>query len=325
MKTITKSTTWLYIVTAIFLLSVAVPLSADDEQSESPINFEVSVSADTLTIGDVFTVRIDADYPEDIKLSEPSGKAATGAFILKSEPEIKSKTRKSRKYDEYTFTLSVFETGDLEIPVFEFFWYDSEGNQNVVKSPTRNIYIKSILPADTTGLEIKDIIGPKPLPRHWWPYIIAILVAAAVGVFIYWLYKRKMKAVEIPQAPLEPPYDAAIRQLTVLKGKDLPGKGKIKQYYIELSDIVRYYIQGRFNIIAVEATTYELKRSLNHPDLVREKSSKALSFLSRTDMVKFAKHTPEQNFIAEDYDLVKDFVVTSKPFEKPVEQVGAVK
>jgi hypothetical protein len=312
----------------LFMLIIlsATPSSAqtDEAVSESPINFAVSVSNDTLTIGDDFKVVVKADYPEELKLSQPSGKAVAGAFALKAEPEIKFSKKNGRIYEEYTFTLAVFETGELEIPSFEFFWYDQEGHQNIANSPIKNIYVESVLPVDTAGLDIKDIIGPKPLPVRWYPYVIAALAILAVAAVTYYLYRRKMKAVAVPQAPPEPPYDRAIRELALLKTKDLPGKGKIKQYYIELSDIIRHYIQGRFNIIAVEATTYELKRSLRHPDLSRDKTEAALKFLNRTDMVKFAKHIPETKLYDEDYDLVRDFVVSTKPYERPVEQAEVV-
>ncbi|MCD6163339.1 MAG: hypothetical protein J7K40_13145 [candidate division Zixibacteria bacterium] len=288
---------------------------ADEDQPESPINFNVSISQDTLTIGDAFTVNLTADYPEELKLSQPTIKAAQSSFILKSEPVIKTKTRNNRKYDEYTFKLSAFDTGELDIPAFEFFWYDKDDNQHTTSSPSKKVYVNSILPADTTGLDIKDIIGPKPLPLRWWLYVLIGLAAAAVIIAIYLLYRWKMKGMILPEAPPEPPYDIAIRNLIQLKDKNLPAKGKIKQYYIELSDIIRQYIQGRFDIIAVEATTYELKRKLKHPELPRDKSAAVLSFLNRSDMVKFAKHLPDSNIIDEDYDMVKDFTIATKPAE----------
>jgi len=320
METKSIKITRLYLLTALLILAVALPLSADDDPVESPVNFDVTISTDSLYIGDDFTVRINADYPEDIKLSEPAAKAAEGAFILKSEPKLETRTRNGRRYDEYTFKLSAFETGELGIPIFEFFWYDQQENQHTAKSPSQKIYVKSVLPADTAGIDIKDIIGPKPLPRRWWPYVLIALVIAAVGAVVYWLYRRKMKAVDMPEIPPEPPYDIAIRSLILLKEENLPGKGKIKKYYSELSEIIRYYIQGRFDIIAVEATTYELKRRLKHPELPKDKKTTTLDFLNRSDMVKFAKHIPGSDVIDRDYDLIKDVVVSTKPIEQPVEQ-----
>lgn len=311
----------LLILTAVSVTVLNVPLSADENQNEVPIKFEITVPHDSLTIGDDIKVHIKAAYPADIELTPPSDQIPSEVFILKSGPKLKSKTRKGRKYDNYTYVLTAFATGALEIHAFEFFWYDSLGNQHSVFSPAKSIYIKSVLPADTSGLDIKDIIGPKPLPIRWWPYALIGLLIAVIIFVVYLLHKRKMKAIEIPKVPAEPPYDIAIRELTILKEKDLPGKGKIKQYYIELSNIIRRYIGGRFNIDAVEATTYELKKVFKHPELSKEKTSDALSFLTRADLVKFAKFIPASHVPLGDYELVKGFVVTTKPVEKEVEVV----
>jgi len=299
-------------------------LSAEEAQDKSPINFDITVSAESLRVGDEFTIVVKADYPEEIKLSEPAAKAVEGAFVLKSEPQLKSKIRNGRKYNEYTLTLSVFDTGEFETPSFEFFWYDREGNQQTAVSPSGKIYIRSVLPADTTGIDIKDIIGPKPLPTRWWMYILIALAVLAVGSVIYWLYRRRIKAVEIPETPPEPPYDIAIHRLIQLKDKNLPGKGKIKPYYSELSGIIRQYLQGRFDIVAVEATTYELKKRLKHPELPKEKSVTTLKILNRSDMVKFAKHIPDSGVHGEDYELIKDVVVSTKPIERPVNEQNSL-
>ena len=116
----------------------------------------------------------------------------------------------------------------------------------------------------------------------------------------------------------------AVRKLNELKDKQLPQKGKYKQYYIELSEIIRYYIEGRFEIKAVESTTYELKRIFKHPDLSRDQIMETLDFLSRSDMIKFAKNVPTAEMPDKDFEQVKNFVVSTKPVERPVEEVEVV-
>ena len=293
--------------------------TARADESADSVNFKITAAPETLTVGDQLTVRILADYPENIKLTEPAMGAIGGNLVLKSGPTLKSKSSGGLKHDEYTLVLLPFETGDLEIPALEFFWYDSTGNQHTVLSPSKSVFVKSLLPADTAGLDIKDIVGPKALARRWWPYIIALLALLVLGGAGYWLYRRRIKAVAIPEAPPEPPYDVAIRSLSLLKEKNLPAAGKIKQYYIELSDIIRRYIEGRFAIAAIESTTYELKRALIHPDLTRDNGKLAIEFLIRSDMVKFAKHIPQPDECDSDFQCVKDVVSSTKPVEIPPE------
>jgi len=119
--------------------------------------------------------------------------------------------------------------------------------------------------------------------------------------------------IELPEPPPEPPYDIAIGKLVSLKTRDLPGKGRYKQYYIELSEIIKHYIQGRFEIIAVEATTYEIKRDLKHPELPRDKAEMIISLLTRSDLIKFAKQMPKPEAPVEDYNIARLFVTSTKP------------
>jgi len=292
------------------------------------ISFDVSVYPDTATIGDEIEVRIEADYPKELELSEPIVRISGDAFVVKPDKEAKSSTRGDRKHDRYTFTVMAFEVGEVELPLFEFFFYDSEGNQHTRMAPITTVYIQSMLPdsveIDSLKLEAKDIAPLKELPIIWWPYIVGGVILILLGVFLYYYYKRKTRDFEIPEIPPEPPFDVAIRGLTELKIKNLPNKGKYKQYYSELSEIIRHYIEGRFEIKAVESTTFELKRIFKHPELNRDQIKETLDFLGRSDMIKFAKHIPQSDMPDKDYEQVKIFVVTTKPIELPVEETEVV-
>jgi len=323
MKMVFGKTGGLYLLILVCLIMAISSSIAQDEKPVDPINFNVTVTPDTATIGDEITVLIEADYPKDMELSEPAVKSTDNTFVVAPNPEIKSKTKGDRKYDEYKFKISAFAKGEVELPLFEFFYYDSKGNQNSRMAPITTVYIKSVLPANTKpdSLQLKDIIGPKSLPILWWPYIVGGAILILLGAALYYFYKRKTRDFVIPEAPPEPPFDVAIRRLNALKVEYLPQKGKYKQYYVTLSEIIRYYIEGRFEVKAVESTTYELKRIFKHPDLTRDQIKEILDFLGRADLVKFAKQVPALEMPNKDYEQVLNFVISTKPVERPVEEV----
>jgi hypothetical protein len=235
-----------------------------------------------------------------------------------------SKADGANNNDTYTFILVPFSSGDIATPAFDFYWYDSSNKPHQIAAPQRIVHVRSVLPADTAGVDIKDIVGPKPLPVRWWPYALAAFIVLALIAVWYFLFRKKLNQMEIPAAPPEPPFDKAIRELAILKETDLLGKGKIKQFYVELSEILRRYIEGRFDIKAVEATTYELKRLLKHPELTKEQTQAILEFLSRSDLVKFAKFQPTPEFPGNDYESVRGLVISTKPIEIIVEQTKEV-
>ena len=131
----------------------------------------------------------------------------------------------------------------------------------------------------------------------WW--ILGILLLLAI---ILYFVLRKKKTVEEIIAKI-PPYELALRRLKELDEKQLWQKNKIKQYYVELTDIIRSYIERELNIPALESTTDELMETitdfnssskLNIPNEIIEKLQK---LLKEADLVKFAKYTPLINEI----------------------------
>jgi hypothetical protein len=301
---------------AIATIALSHPVFAQmPDTVPSPVKFSISAPSDTFTVGDEVTLKIVASYPNNIKITPPSNQFTDSLFSLKKGPLTESEADGDNNKDTYTFTIVPFASGDIPTPAFDFYWYDSSNKPHQIAAPQRIVHVRSVLPADTAGVEIKDIVKPKSLPVRWWPYALGAFIVLALVAIWYFLFRKKLGQMEIPAVPPEPPFDKAIRELTILKETDLPGKGKIKQFYVELSEILRRYIEGRFDIKAVEATTYELKRLLKHPELSKEQTHAILEFLSRSDLVKFAKFQPTPEFPGNDYEMVRGLVISTKPIE----------
>jgi len=131
----------------------------------------------------------------------------------------------------------------------------------------------------------------------WW--ILGFLLL--VGLVLYFVLRKK-ETVEEMEARI-PPYELALTRLKALDEKQLWQKNKIKKYYVELTDIVRSYIERELNIPALESTTDELMEtmtdfntssSLNIPSDTIKKLQK---LLQEADLVKFAKFKPLVNEI----------------------------
>jgi len=131
----------------------------------------------------------------------------------------------------------------------------------------------------------------------WW--ILGILLL--LGIILYFVLRKKETPEEI-EAKI-PPYELALQRLKELDDKQLWQKNKIKKYYVELTDIVRSYIEREMNIPALESTTDELletitdfntSSALNIPEKTIMKLRK---LLQEADLVKFAKFKPLANEI----------------------------
>ena len=131
----------------------------------------------------------------------------------------------------------------------------------------------------------------------WW--ILGILLL--VGLILYFVLRKKETEEEM--IAKIPPYELALTRLKALDEKQLWQQNKIKRYYVELTDIIRSYIERELNIPALESTTDELMEtmtdfnassSLNIPDDTVKKLQK---LLQEADLVKFAKSKPLVNEI----------------------------
>jgi hypothetical protein len=151
---------------------------------------------------------------------------------------------------------------------------------------------------DTTQA-FKPIIGPLSIPitfREMLPWILAGLAVVLLIIAVIWYIRKRRKKEPIfilkPKVVLLP-HEMALQELEKLRVKKLWQTGMVKEYYSELTEIIRRYIENRFIVPALEQTSSEIIDSLNGnmgcPPKVLEKLG---NLLILADMVKFAKTKP---------------------------------
>ena len=138
----------------------------------------------------------------------------------------------------------------------------------------------------------------------------------------YFLRKKKVIAPK-PPAPKEPAHYKALRMLNELDGKQLWQKNKVKEYYVDLTDIVRSYIEERFKTPAMELTTDELLEKVKFTRELQPYHSLLSSILHTADLAKFAKAQPLPQEHNDAMENAKQFVTTSKPIiVQPTTETG---
>ena len=207
-------------------------------------------------------------------------------------------TLKNRLIKKYALTS--FDSGSYVIPRQRVFIWSQEYltdslllevNTVAVDTTKQQMYtIKAIQNEPYTFADFKNYL--------WWLLGALILLA----IILYFVLRKKETKEEI-EARI-PPYQLALIRLNELDEKQLWQKNKIKQYYVELTDIVRTYIERELKIPALESTTDELLETikdfnfssgtLNIPE---ETVAKLNRLLKEADLVKFAKFKPLSNEI----------------------------
>ncbi len=126
-------------------------------------------------------------------------------------------------------------------------------------------------------------------------WVVPIVLLMLLALYLVKRFYSKESAERKPsiwENPDVPAHIAAISSIETLRRKELWQSGRVKQYYSELSIILRKYISRRYNINAIEMTTAEIMNKLT-PELEKENLARtAREIFETADLVKFAKHDP---------------------------------
>ena len=177
--------------------------------------------------------------------------------------------------------------------------------------------VKTIELADDA--ELKDIKPPINAPYGWsdiWPFLLGILLV----ILIYFLLKKyvfvkKKTEVKRKLKIIIPPDVIALNELATLKDKELWQSGKLKQYHSEISEILRTYLEDRFQILALELPTYDILQSLRNKGIQSENLHTLTTILQRADLAKYAKSKPTDSENDESMSQSVGFVRNTKKKE----------
>ena len=220
------------------------------------------------------------------------------------------------------FTITAFDSGEYIIPSMPFYSEDS-----ILLAETEPLLLNVHTIAVDTTLAIKDIKDPLSAPLtigEIIPYIIiAILVFGLVTGIIFLIRyirnRKKPKPITKPKSKI-PAHILALESLQALWQKKLYQSGYVKQYYSELTDIVRIYIENRWDIAAMEMVSSEIITNLSSMSNISGDTLRKLEqTLFLADMVKFAKSNPLADESSACYQYVMDFVQSTKQEKEPTE------
>lgn len=266
-------------------------------QEGGSVSVASSVSKSKMTIGDTVRYAITVKHDPKIKIQWPSLAANLGAFEIRDYHVADAEEKDDSIIEQVSYVISTFDTGRYEIPPLRIqYQQPPDSTWQALATQKLEIYVASILPSEAG--DIRDVKAPLELPRDWRQIIfiaaVIVVVLALAGLFYVWWRQRQGKSLlPVRQEPLRPAHEIALEALEKLRASDLLQRREIKAFYIELSDIIRRYIEGRYFVIALEMTTEQLLGNLQEAQIDREHSELIRTFLEQCDLVKFAKYIPE--------------------------------
>lgn len=222
------------------------------------------------------------------------------------------------------YTITAFDSGMYIIPSYVF-----KSPVGDLPTDTLNLDVRTVA-VDTTKAfyDIKQPLAIKYTFWDWlrdnWKLVVGILAAMlATGAAVYYLLKRPKKEVVIEEVkPDVPLHVQALQKLEEIRNKQLWQHDQVKQYYIELSDVVREYLEKRYTIQALEQTSEEIFASLRNMDIASEDRNLLRQLLVLSDMVKFAKEKPAAHENEKSMENAVIFIKDTQPHARPTDVKG---
>ncbi len=265
---------------------------------EGPVTATVTLAPAEPRLGDRMTLTLAVEAEPGVSVDMPSFGDALGRFVIvdftpRSDTAADGGARLSQRY-----TLQATMTGRHRIPRLRLEFVDDrpgrgDGEPRELLTDEIGFAVASVLPdgAGTQALRpardpLPDLQGPW-LDRHWlWLAGGLAMLAAGVAGIIAWLRRSAVRARVTA-------FDRACARLARLRDQGLPGPDRADPWYVELSDIVRRYVEERFSLRAPELTTEEFLGEAGRSAELSPHHRELLSdFLQRCDRVKFARYSP---------------------------------
>ena len=273
---------------------------------------KAEIDTTNIRIGEQFNLKISIDETQNVILPKLE---LTGLEIIDSTKTDTLENSLIRKY-----ILTGFDSGAFYIPEQQIF---IKNQAYFTDSLLVNVATIAIDTTQVKKFPIKSIKSEPYTFDDFKIYLYLLLAAIAIiGFWIYWFVIRKQKQRKEEETyKVLPPYEEAIYKLNELDEKLLWQNNKVKEYYSELTEIIRGFIERELKVPALENTTDEILEALkNFEDAetiqVSKETLKTLQeLLHEADLVKFAKSKPLAVEIKEDRKDAEDIIsnLTPKP------------
>lgn len=269
-----------------------------------PNRVKTTIDTTAIKIGGQATISFSTEVDTLSKVDFPTG-LVMGALEVIDDMPTDTVFKDNRYILTKKYGLTQWDSGRYLIPSLPVFINEKIFMTDSIQIDVANVVVDTL---KQQLFEIKDVIAPPSPKTSWWIWVlIAVgLVLAGFGVLYFFLKRKKSTKNSEAEFVYQSSIEKAIKSLEELPNKKLIEKGEIKDYYSELTDIARNYIEEAIEIPALESTTNELIENLRKAIVQKKMLLNAetvehlQTVLKQADLVKFAKSKPL------DFEIISD-------------------
>ncbi len=282
------------------------------------VQVKAGIDTSKIIIGDAIRLSISATYdPTKFQVQLPAIPDTFNHF----ETSEKEKLDTSEGRDLTTFSkniiISNYDSGVWIIPSFAFEVKPLQGDEPFTSFSDSLVVSVNTVIVDTAK-PFKPIFGIReakmPLQQIIM-YAVGGLALLALLVFLiyYFIKKRREKNKNNKKEPeiILLPHEKALRAFDILEQKKLWQQGFEKEYYTELTDIIRWYLEEQFSIDCFEKTSSEIISQVKKVKALSTSRQQLRQLFETADMVKFAKSKPTAEQHIESADFARYVILES--------------
>jgi hypothetical protein len=284
-----------------------------------PVRLTVAVSNETITTAEALHARLGLKVPTDYEAEFPDLNFETDVpgLILTDYDETSEPTDDGR-IEKRTYELEPSYAGTFTIPELEIYYHKKgEVKESLFTTEPIEFTVEEV-PVTAEQLTFKPARGLVTLKdmqarrQRLWPWIAGLsggLLLAMVGL-IWWARRPK----KVPPPP--PAHEIALERLRLLVEKQLVENDQADAFFVEITNIVRDYIEQAFHLRAPEQTTEEFLNNITDVPAVAEHRQALQPFLTAADEVKFARIQPDAALIQRTFDTAREFILQTSQQRK---------
>jgi hypothetical protein len=291
------------------------PKVARSEVERGPVRLSVVVDPSPARLSDEPKLTLRIEYPKGIEVTKPQLGTALGEFVIRDYREPLLRMQDDRQVIEQIYTLEPTRAGKTVIEPIAISFIDKRpkgsGKQLTLQTEAITVEVTAAVPQQSPSLaQLRGPADPVLLPQpprlstyHW---IALAVCGVVVGVGALWWLRRRRQIIQA--AIMLTPSELAYLELQQLLDNAVAREDP-KLFYVELTAIVRRYIERTTTIRAPEQTTQEFLHEISRRgDFPVEEAQRLKNFLEAADLVKFAALEPRKEDIEESFRRARVFV-----------------
>lgn len=225
------------------------------------------------------------------------------SFVVVHSDSFIGKPKSNTVELKQTVVVTSFDTGFavLEPVVWQYDGVEYESDPTMIE--VRWVLIEE-------GESLFDIKGVLSVAYPWYVYVLIVLLLVLLVLLVRFVLRRIRRPALAPALkPEQTPYEWVCERMNILRASDLWSREKYGLFFLELTTILRQYMERVHGIRAMEATHDELVERIQLLPLTDEQRRKVILFFQHAELVKYAKqnpfHTQEEHYLNEADALIE--------------------